>query len=157
MAHRSRLVRWGRWIVAALSVALIAIQFVPVERTNPPVLMDVDAPPDVARILRRSCYDCHSYESRWPWYAHVAPMSWLVTSHVNEARGDLNFSDWPAFDFVLQNEALEDIRKEVKSGDMPLASYLWIHWDARLSERDRATLLDWAVPAAPPGESELYD
>lgn len=144
--------RWARWVAPALVVPALAIQLVPVQRTNPPVEADVGAPPEVDRILRRACYDCHSNETSWPWYAYVAPASWFVTGHVNEARGDLNFSHWPAFDLDEQDHAFDDIRKQVKSEAMPLPSYLWLHPEARLDERERKILIDWASPGPPPGE-----
>jgi len=141
-----------RWVGLALAALLVAIQLVPVDRANPPVETDVAAPPDVARILRRSCYDCHSHETRWPWYAYVAPVSFLVAHDVEEARGDLNFSRWPAFDFDEQNHLFEEIREQVGDGTMPLRQYLWAHPGARLAEEDKRILLEWAAPAEPPGE-----
>ena len=77
-------------------VVIIAIQFWPVERTNPPVLSDIEAPQEVKAVLHAACYDCHSNETRWPWYSYVAPASWLVTSDVTEAREHLNLSEWPS-------------------------------------------------------------
>lgn len=122
----------------------MALQLVPVERSNPPIRSDVDAPAEVEAILRRACYDCHSHETRWPWYSYVAPVSWFVVDHVKHGRGDLNFSDWPAFDFEAQDLALSDVREQITKGEMPLPSYLILHRDARLSEDDRAVLLEWA-------------
>jgi len=136
--------RFAVGTLVALGVGLAAIQLVPVERTNPEVEWDVDAPREVARILRRSCYDCHSHETRWPWYSRVAPLSWWIVSHVREGRGDLNFSTWPALDLEAQELAFEDIAKQVSRGEMPLASYLILHPGARLSDDDRDALLRWA-------------
>lgn len=124
-------------------VLFVGIQFVPVDRTNPPVVTELEAPDPVLAVLRRACYDCHSHETRWPWYSRVAPMAWLVADHVHEGRGDLNFSEWPAFDFEEVEEAGEDIRKQVEKGKMPLPSYLLLHPEARLSEADRRILIDW--------------
>jgi len=130
--------------VVIVLLAGVGIQFVPVRRTNPPVHTDVAAPADVAPILRRACYDCHSNETRWPWYSHVAPVSWFVANHVRHGRGDLNFSEWPAFDIEAEAEAFKDIEAQVEKGRMPLRSYTWLHRDAVLSEKDRETLLRWA-------------
>ena len=129
--------------LVALIAVFVALQLVPVERTNPPVGSDVDAPAEVEAILRRACYDCHSHETSWPWYSFVAPASWFVADHVNHGRGDLNFSEWPAYDFEAQDLALSDIREQITKGEMPLPSYLILHPGARLSEADRAALLDW--------------
>ena len=131
-------------IVIVLVVALIGIQVVPVERSNPPSKWDVTAPDSVRRILRRACYDCHSNETEWPWYSRVAPFSWIVTSHVREARGDLNFSEWPRFDAELERMELREIAEEVSEGEMPLWSYTMIHRDARLHDREREIIVRWA-------------
>ena len=128
---------------------LVVLQFFTVERTNPTVISEIQAPAEVLKILRRSCYDCHSHETRWPWYSHVAPMSWLVADHVEHARGHLNFSDWPDLDLEAQEHAFEEIREEVGEGEMPLASYLVLHPRARLSDEERELLLRWA--GAPSG------
>jgi hypothetical protein len=128
----------------ALLVLLFGIQFIPVHRTNPSVQLRVHAPSDVAAILRRSCYDCHSNETNWPWYSYVAPMSWFVTRHVNRGRGDLNFSEWPALDFEAQEHAFKDIEEQIAKGEMPLKSYLLLHRQAKLSQEERDVLLRWA-------------
>lgn len=141
MASRPHLLRAG-----GLSVFVIVagIQFVPVDRTNPPVRTDVSAPTAVNSILRRACYDCHSNETQWPWYSRIAPVSWLVADHVHDGRGDLNFSEWPAFEPELEADALHDIEEQVSEHKMPLRSYQLMHPGARLSEEDRQTLIRWA-------------
>ena len=133
-----------RWSTLGLGIVFLALQFVPVDRANPPVQLDVDAPGEVSAILRRACYDCHSHETRWPWYSHVAPLSWWIAEHVEHGRADLNFSQWPMFDLVEQGMALEDIEEQIRKGEMPLKNYLILHPEARLSEQERVTLLDWA-------------
>jgi len=142
MANRRR--RMIRTVVVALAAVLLGVQFVPVDRGNPPVLHDVDAPPAVAAVLRAACYDCHSRETRWPWYSRVAPVSWFVAHHVEEGRGELDFSDWPAVDFTAQDDLLRDIAEEVGAGKMPLASYRWGHPEARLTAAQRETVVRWA-------------
>jgi hypothetical protein len=141
---RSRHRRLLRWIVLGLVALFVLVQFVPVERANPPVVSEVAASAEVRAILKRSCYDCHSHETRWPWYSRVAPVSWWVVSHIDEARGDLNFSEWPSLDFELQELAFRDIEQQIVKGEMPLWSYTLVHRDARLSEAERAALLRWA-------------
>ena len=137
-------VRLIRRAAIAGCVVLAAIQFVPVDRDNPPVRFELVAPDSVMAVFRRACYDCHSNETRWPWYNRVAPFSWLVSSHVKKGRGDLNFSDWPVFDFELQDLARKDIYEQVSKGKMPLRSYTVIHREARLDEADRELLIRWA-------------
>ena len=126
------------------AVLVVAAQFVPVRRDNPPVAMDVQAPPAVKDILRAACYDCHSNETRWPWYSRVAPVSWWLADHVHEGRKDLNFSRWPILDFEAQRDAREDIVQQIEKGEMPLASYRLGHPEARLDAGQKAALLDWA-------------
>lgn len=134
----------GRRVLVGLVLALVAAQLVPIDRTNPPVRANVDAPRDVEVILRRACYDCHSNETRWPWYSRVAPMSWMVVHHVEEGRDQLNFSDWPVVDFEGRNLELHEIEDAIAKDKMPLKSYRLVHSEARLSERDRSQLLAWA-------------
>lgn len=128
-------------------VLLVAIQFIPVERTNPPVESDVPASMPVSQVLRRACYDCHSNETVWPWYSRVAPVSFLVAHDVNEGREHLNFSTWNRLTPPKQAEAVREIWKEVSEGEMPLAIYLPTHPEARLSDQDKAVLEAWAKSA----------
>lgn len=129
---------------AAALVAAVAIQFVPVDRDNPPVDFEIEAPDDVHAVLRRACYDCHSNETRWPWYSRVAPVSWLVARDVARGREDMNFSEWPVFDFEAQEHAFVDIHKQIDRRRMPLPIYVFMHPEAKLSEAERRLLLEWA-------------
>jgi len=135
--------RWVRWVLP-LVLLFVAIQFLPVERTNPPAQWELMAPPEVEAILERACYDCHSHRTDWPWYSRVAPLSWWVVEHVNDGRGDLNFSQWPRLDWELQKLAYQDIHEQITKGEMPLQSYVLMHSSARLTDADRKILLDWA-------------
>ncbi|BCW97818.1 MAG: hypothetical protein KatS3mg024_0645 [Armatimonadota bacterium] len=141
-----------RWLVALVVVGFLGIQFVPVERTNPPVTAAFAGPPEVKAVLERSCYDCHSNETRWPWYSRVAPVSWMVSRHVREGREHLNFSQWDPR--KEGGEAAKEIWEEVDKGRMPLRSYLLAHPSARLSQADRDVLRKWAAQAAPAEKDE---
>ena len=134
-------------LVGALVVVLFTIQLVPVHRTNPPVVADFDGPAAVEDVLRTSCYDCHSHESQWPWYSHVAPASWLVIHDVDEAREHLNFSMWGTYDARRQEKLAEEMWDEVEGGDMPLPMYRLAHPNARLTEAGKATLRQWSQQA----------
>lgn len=138
--RRGHLTKLGVALVATL---LLGAQFIPVQRTNPPVQSEVSAPPAVKAILVKACYDCHSHETRWPWYSRIAPLSWWVSAHVRDGRQDLNFSRWPTLDFTSQDLILHEIDKQVSSGAMPLRSYQLGHPSARLSDDERALLLAW--------------
>jgi hypothetical protein len=136
-----------RWTIGALAIAGVAIQFVPVDRTNPPVDSEVPATPEVRSILRRACYDCHSNETVWRWYSRVAPVSWLIAHDVHEGRAELNFSTWSRLDANAQAKALGKSWKEVDEGEMPPWIYVPMHPDASLSAEDRAALRAWAMPS----------
>lgn len=136
-------------VLIGLGVTLLVIQLVPVDRSNPPVESDLAAPADVTAVLRESCYDCHSHETAWPWYARIAPMSWLVTHDVHDARAHLNFSTWNLYDTAAQAHLQGEIWEEVAAGEMPLWFYLPLHPEARLTDEDRRVLQTWVVAAAP--------
>ena len=142
--------RWTtvRWIPLGVLALLVAIQFVPVDRSNPPVEADVPAPANVRAILRHACYDCHSNETVWPWYTRVAPVSWLVARDVHEGRDELNFSTWNRLSTRRQVKHLQESWQEVAEGEMPPWFYVGVHPDAMLSIEDRAALRSWALSAA---------
>ncbi len=94
-------------ILIAIGVILIGIQFIPVERSNPPVTQEIDAPSNVLSILKTSCYDCHSNETEWPWYSKVAPVSFLVSADVRNGRKRVNFSEWDKYDEEKKEKKLE--------------------------------------------------
>jgi hypothetical protein len=127
-----------------LLLALVAIQLVPVDTRNPPVTGDVPTSPAVKAVLRRACYDCHSHETRWPWYGRVAPVSWLLARDVREGRAELNFSTWDQYSAQQQVKKLKESWEEVAEGEMPPWFYLPAHREARLSAEDRALLRQWA-------------
>ncbi len=132
-----------KFVAAFFLIAFGALQFIPVNRSNPPVVAAFQGPPDVQQVLRRSCYDCHSNETRWPWYSRIAPVSWMVAKHVREGREHLNFSDWQGGEEV--GEVAQEVWEEVESGRMPLRSYLLAHPDARLGPQEREVLQSWAA------------
>ena len=130
-----------------IAIALL-IQLVPVEQSNPPEMAPLTAPEQVQEILAKSCYDCHSNKTRWPWYSRVAPVSWWVTDHINEGREHLNFSNWGLSNAEDQAEYAEEIIEEVEEGKMPMPSYVVGHPEAELSETDVATLRAWTAQFA---------
>jgi hypothetical protein len=140
-------------VVLVLAVAFLAIQVVRPERTNPPVdasrtmHSQLQPPPEVASILERSCVDCHSHQTRWPWYSYVAPTSWWLAGHVKEAREHMNLSEWAKYERKDADELLEEICEETSKGAMPLSSYLLIHRSSKLSPQDVRTLCEWSKAA----------
>ena len=135
---------WGRRITYGLAAALVLAQLVPVERTNPPVDAEIVVEPDVRALLRRACWDCHSHETVWPWYAWVAPVSWLVAHDVNHAREELDFSRFESYAPKKQRKKLGEVGEEVDEGHMPLWYYVLLHPTARLDDEERRRLIDWA-------------
>jgi hypothetical protein len=135
--------RLGKVAVGAAAV-LAAAQLVPVSRTNPPVEVELAAPPEVQRILRRACWDCHSNETVWGWHTYVAPVSWLAVHDVNEGRGELNFSRWGELEPRRVGKLVREIAEEVGEGEMPPRLYVLAHPDARLTDEEKATLAAWA-------------
>jgi hypothetical protein len=137
-----------------LVLVVAGLQFIRPDRTNPPVdaAMAVQAtttvPDQVGVVLRRSCYDCHSNETRWPWYSAVVPAAWGVANHVREGRAELNFSEWGRYPAAKRTALLEKMCDEVREGKMPLKQYLWLHRDAALSEADWKSVCDWSVDEA---------
>jgi hypothetical protein len=134
-----------RGAAAVIVIAFFAAQLVPVGTANPPVSGTLTAPPEVTECLRRACYDCHSNETRWPWYSRVAPASWLVSRHVNQARARLNFSNWTdyGYDPGTESRKLGEIARLIENSAMPPRFYRLMHPRARLSAADRTTVLSW--------------
>jgi hypothetical protein len=139
-----------KWVAIVLAGIFAVMQLIRPARTNPPVdesralARQMQLTPEASAILNRSCNDCHSNQTRWPWYSNIAPISWFLINHVNEGRRQMNFSDWAQYDRSEQAGYLKRICREVQSGGMPIHSYLWLHGDARLSSEDVKTLCDWA-------------
>jgi hypothetical protein len=140
-------------LLLIVCVLLVAIQFVPAGRTNPPVdhaqtlERTLTVPPDVKAILDRSCRDCHSNQTVWPWYSHVAPASWLLVNDVNHAREEMNFSEWGAENPDAQRDSLLEICRKVKKGAMPLGTYTLLHKEAALTPADVTKLCTWTETA----------
>jgi hypothetical protein len=128
------------WLVSAL---------VTPRPVNPPVVSSstiearLDVPADVRAILRTSCADCHSDETRWPWYARVFPASWLLARDVAEGRGQLNLSRWSDYSRFEQADLLDEMCIRTGARTMPLPQYRWLHPDARLSDRQIDRVCAW--------------
>jgi hypothetical protein len=101
-------------------------------------------PADVQKILRRACYDCHSNATVYPWYAEIQPFGWWLTTHVNDGKRHLNFSEFGTYTLKRSVSKLEQISDEVSQHAMPLPSYTWVHSEARLTTTEIKQLTDWA-------------
>jgi hypothetical protein len=142
------ILKLAKYTAILFAVVFFGIQFFPTA-TTPKTAATAAAPmaqvinPQVGAILDRSCQDCHSSRTNWPWYSHVAPMSWMVYKHVIEGRETLNFSEW------ANRPPSADVRMLIcgaVSGDlMPLPGYTIIHRKAKLSKRDKDLICGWAA------------
>jgi len=139
--------RHWKKILLGLGVVFVGIQLVPVSRSNPGITADAPVPAQVKKVLRRACQDCHSHETSWPWYAYVAPVSWLIEHDVEEGREHLNLSTWDAYAPGRRAKLFKEIRAEVDEGAMPPWYYVAMHPSARLSEGDLALLRGWSEEA----------
>lgn len=141
-----KIFKYTIWVVLALFVGL---QFIPltypeVSKTNEQdLILSADIPEDVALILKTSCYDCHSNETVYPWYAYLAPVSWLVVKDVKNGRADLNFSEWGTLKTRDKIKFLDEISEEVGEDNMPLPIYTVTHRDAILNDQQKHELMDW--------------
>lgn len=132
-------------ILFSTVIVLIAIQFISVEKTNPPVdnTLTLKAPAEVIGVLKQSCFDCHSNETKWPYYSDIAPISFFVATHVKDARTALNFSEW---NIIAEDIKIQRIKRgiiTVKNEMMPLPSYVVAHEDAKLSKEEKTILITW--------------
>ncbi|HEY8560695.1 MAG TPA: heme-binding domain-containing protein [Pyrinomonadaceae bacterium] len=138
-------------IVAVLFVlGFVVIQFFRPDFANPPVnqtdTLEANAtvPENVKAILTRSCMDCHSHETKYPWYSRVQPGAWFMKDHIDEGRRELNLSIWKTYEPRRQRRKLAEICEQAQDRLMPLPSYLWIHRDAKMTDEEIKTLCDWA-------------
>jgi len=144
---------WMKRVGLISALVLVGIQLVRPAKTNPTVHEDqtlqrtLDAPPEVIAIMDRSCNDCHSFKTAWPWYSEIAPISWYLIHDVNEGRRELNFSEWRDYNPKRASRKLEEICSEVQKGDMPLKSYALIHPEAKVSEFEKKLLCNWTKEA----------
>lgn len=140
-----------KWVFGGTAGALVACALlINPPLTNPPVQPGSDLtasnppPAEIVKILHGACYDCHSDETKWPWYSHVAPVSWWLVEHVNDGRKHLDFSKWPHDDPHRAGRNWGRISDSVSSGDMPFPNYDLMHPAAKLTDAQRDQLANWA-------------
>ena len=134
----------------ALVVVFIVAQFFSPEK-NESNLEDIAAfitetnpPKEVKSILENTCYDCHSSNTKYPWYNNVTPVNYWLASHVNEGKSHLNFSDWKSYSIAKKDHKLDELIEEVEEGEMPLKSYTYTHSEAQLTAEERKLVTEWA-------------
>ena len=135
--------------IILLVLGFLVSQFIRPDFTNPPIAASetlaasTALPADVQMVLARSCNDCHSNQTTYPWYSSVTPFNWFLADHIAEGREELNFSKWNTYGTDKKIKKLEEICEVIESAEMPLPSYLWIHRDAVLSESESRLLCEW--------------
>ena len=138
-------------ILIALLIIFIAIQFIRPAKNRSEGISANDistkypVPDSVQAILKVACYDCHSNNTRYPWYAEIQPVAWWLNNHIKDGKSGLNFSEFTSYRIKKQFHRLDDINKLVKKNEMPLSSYTLIHTDAKLTEGQKLAIAAWAT------------
>ena len=138
-----------RYILLALGIIFVAIQFIRSERN----INEQPSPTDIAKaftvpdsvkvILKNACYDCHSNNTVYPWYSHVQPIGWFLTKHITQGKDELNFSEFGSYSTRRQLSKLEEIEDVINNDIMPLPSYKLMHKDAQLTNDEKALIINW--------------
>jgi hypothetical protein len=138
-----------RTIVLLILLVVVLIQFLPVDRSAPPIdpaqdFVSVMRPPEgTARLIRDACYDCHSFETEYPWYAYVSPVAQWLQGHIKEGRKHMNFSIWATYPADDQDHSMKECVEMVEEKAMPLKSFTWAHPEARLTDAQRSELVEY--------------
>ncbi len=136
-------------ILVILLVAFIILQFFRIDRTNPPVNKGMDfltiknTPQSTATLIRNGCYDCHSNETKYPWYTNIQPVAWFMQNHIDEGRVNLNFSTFATYEPRRQARKLMEAAELVESGEMPLESYILGHPEAKFTDQQKQEIIQY--------------
>jgi hypothetical protein len=136
-------------ILIVLLVAFVIIQFFRIDKTSPltnkgtDFLVIKNTPENVAKIIKSSCYDCHSNETKYPWYSNFQPVAWFLKNHIEGGRKKLNFSTFASYTTKKQAHQLEEAANAVEGGYMPMDSYLLIHSEAKLNAEQKTLLTNY--------------
>lgn len=134
-------------LIGLLIVFIVMQAFRPAKNTSNDTSKDISksytVPDEVKTILAKACYDCHSNNTRYPWYSEVQPFAWWHGDHIKEGKRKMNFNEFDGYRIARQYKKMEECIKEVKEGEMSLPSYTWIHKDAILTDAEKQTLFNW--------------
>ena len=136
-------------ILVILLIAFVIIQFFRIDKTNPAPTPQMDfltiknTPESTAKLIRNGCYDCHSNETKYPWYSNVQPIAWFLQSHFDEGRKELNFSTFATYEPKRQAHKLFEAVEMVQTGKMPLDSYVLGHPEAKFTEAEKKELIEY--------------
>ncbi len=138
-----------KYVLIVLVAGLVIIQFINrPEKINEPVtendiIENLQLNTEMAGLLKAACYDCHSNQPRYPWYANIAPVSWTIAEHIEHGRDELNFSEWGTYSARRRDHKLEEVVEEEEEGHMPLPNYVKMHREADISEEQLEMLKAW--------------
>ncbi|WP_421716042.1 heme-binding domain-containing protein [Arcobacter arenosus] len=123
---------------------LITMQFFQVDKENKEIdtTLEIKAPDNIMTMLKNACYDCHSNQTKWPWYSNIAPFSWAINTHVKDGRKALNFSTWEEYSLEEKNKKMKEVFRTAYAS-MPLSSYIRFHEEADLTREQRTQIRDW--------------
>ena len=140
-----------KWVLVVIATALVVVQFIrPAKNiSNGPAVSNIAqayiVPPKVLAVLERSCYDCHSNNTAYPWYAEVQPVGWYLNKHIQDGKRGLNYDEYLTYRVMKQYRRFKDVIDKIESDEMPLPSYLLIHRYARLSGEEKQELVQWCT------------
>jgi len=136
-------------IVLVLLVAFVGIQFIPTERNQSDLVPKTDflvvnnTPEDIGKLLEVSCYDCHSNNTKYPWYNKIQPVAWFLEDHIKDGKKELNFSEWDEYSNRRKNSKLKSIISQIRDDEMPLFSYPLLHRDAVYSDSEKELVMEY--------------
>ena len=136
-------------ILVILLVAFIIIQFFPIDKNNPVATPQMDflriknTPENTSKLIRNGCYDCHSNETKYVWYANVQPIGWFLKKHINEGRKELNFSTFSTYEPKRKAHKLHEAVEMIEQNEMPLESYVLAHSEAKFTEAEKQEMIQY--------------
>jgi hypothetical protein len=144
--------KFFKFFFITLLVLFVLVQFYPAPKKNEAsginsndITLAHNVPADALQILKTSCYDCHSNNTIYPWYSKIQPVALWLGNHVDEGKGELNFSEFGSYSLRRQYRKLEEINEQIKEGEMPLSSFTLIHTDAKLSPAQKVVVANWVT------------
>ncbi|MCR9062733.1 MAG: heme-binding domain-containing protein [Cytophagales bacterium] len=133
--------------ISLLILGLVGIQFIPTKRNRKSVVNDQDfssvyqVPKNITKLLSSSCYNCHSNQTNYPWYANIQPVGWLLQYHIDKGKKELNFSTFGQLSSRMKNLKIKSMKSQIEDSKMPISSYLYLHPEADLSESEKGELI----------------
>lgn len=141
--------QWHRVALGLLFIALVGIQFIPIQRNETEIVSNADfiesyqPPIDIGNMIQSSCYDCHSNQTKYPWYSNVQPIGWLLQNHISEGKSELNLSEFGKLSKRMKQMKINSIISQIADDKMPLKQYLWMHSEAEFSKTEKDQLLKY--------------